>query len=371
MKLRMRTSTLRSRCEGVFTSLRHPRHLARWATSEPVMPRSRAARLLCTVLLGLIAAGSATVTAFDWINAVPQGAAFTVGGTVVTIPQLDDRMRLLSVLYGVQAPTEPSQLDRFHRDSAKAVAVTDVLDTAAAQQGIAIADKAANDQLTEMLHTSYPQGRDDFIAHLSQVGLSQQSVLDEVKRQMANGQLYDRITKNVPLPTDDEVTAAYNNRLDQMVTPERRHVRNIVVASQGDAQKVRTQLGGGGADFTTIAHDVSLDKPTVQQGGDLGTVTRDQLEKNYGDAAFTAAANGLFGPVQTQHGWNIGQVLEITPSTPLTLDQVRAPLRERLYEERKSTAWDEWLGKQIAGADIHYAKEYEPADPNSPTSSTP
>lgn len=340
-----------------------------WVRRQPLVPRGRRATVAVTLLLALIAAGAGTAVTMDRINGVPAGAAFRVGDTVVTITALDERVRLLGALYGVQAPTDPAQLDRFRRDSAKAIAVSDVLDNAAVAQGVVIADKAASDELTRLIQTSFPQGRNSFIAQLGTVGLSEQNVLDEVKRQLANAQLYDKITAGVPLPTDDEVAAAYTARKVQMVTPEKRHLLNIVVGSQAAAAQVRSQLDAG-ADFAAVAAASSQDQSTKNQGGDLGTVTRDQLEQAYGNAAYSAPVNTLFGPVQTQYGWNVGKVLQITPSTPLTLDQVRDALRSQLSDERKTSVWNTWLAEQIKAADVRYADAYRPADPGGTASAT-
>jgi peptidyl-prolyl cis-trans isomerase C len=346
-----------------------PAALVGWARRGPIVPKGRRVTVVFTVLLALVAIGSGTAIALDRINGVPTGAAFRVGDTVVSIAALDDRVRLLGALYGVQAPTDPGQLDQFRRDSAKAIAVSDVLDNAALAQGVVIADKAASDELTRLIQTSFPQGRDAFVAQLGTMGLSEQNVLDEVKRQLANAQLYDKITAGVPLPTDAEVAGAYTARKAQMVTPEKRHLLNIVVASQAAAAQVRAQLDGG-ADFATVAAASSQDQSTKNQGGDLGTVTRDQLEQAYGDAAYAAPANTLFGPVQTQYGWNVGKVLQVTASTPLTLDQVRDALRSQLADERKTAVWNDWLSTQIKNADVRYADAYRPADPDGTASAT-
>jgi peptidyl-prolyl cis-trans isomerase C len=323
-------------------------------------------RLLLTVVLSVVAIGSGTAATVNRINAVPAGAAFRVEGTLVTIQQLDDRVRLLGALYGVQAPSDPKHLDQFRRDTAKSVAVTYVLDKAAADEGIVTADKAANDQLTQILQTAYPQGRDDFVKKLGRLGVSEQDALDEVKRQMTYGQLYEKVTKDLPFATDDEVTAYYNGHRAQMATPEKRHLRNIVVGSEADAKKVRAQLDAG-ADFAKIAMS-SLDQSTKGQGGDLGMVVRDELEPNYGAAAFSVPANGLFGPTQTKYGWNVGQALEIVASIPLTLDHVRDDIRIKLTEERKSKIWNDWLDRCITEAHIRYSDYYRPADSDaSPT----
>jgi peptidyl-prolyl cis-trans isomerase C len=315
------------------------------------------------VLLAPLVVGSGTAVALDRIEAVPAGAAFRIGDTVLTEAQLGARVKLLGALYGVRPPTDPAQLDRFRRDSAKAVAVSDVLDDAARAKGIVIADKTANDQLTHVVETSSPEGRDAFVAKLAAVGVSQQELLDEVKRQLADAQLFDQVTRDVPGPTDLDVAQAYQQRRAEMAVPEKRHLRNIVLDSPDRANQVRAQLASG-TDFAVLAGQASLDDSTKAKGGDLGTVTRAELEQPYGDAAFAVGPNTVFGPVQTRHGWNVGQVLEVTPAVPLLLDQVHDQLRDSMRGQRREDAWNGWLGAELRSSHVRYADAYRPADPD-------
>lgn len=339
------------------------RRAAAWAACRPVLPRGRMSSVAAVVALVVVAAGSGTAAAVDLATRVPDGSAFRVGDTTVTVAQLDDRVRLLTALYGVTRPSDPAGSDAFDRSTAKALATSTVLDRAAADRGIVIADKAADDELARLVQTTFPGGRADFAAQLQRLGVTEHDVLDEITRQMANARLYDAVTADVPTPTDDEVAAAYQARRDQMVTPEQRKLRTVVVADEAAARAVRTRLDGG-ADFATVARESSLDGSTKGRGGDLGTLGRDQLEKPFGDAAFTAPAGSLFGPVQTQHGWNVGQVVAVTPAVPLSLDKVRDALRARLADERRSAVWTTWLDQRIDEDDVRYADAYRPADPH-------
>lgn len=335
-----------------------------WVRRHPFAPTARRTRVGATVLLALLVVVFGMALTLDRVGAVPAGAAFRLGEQVVTEQQLDERVKLLGAFYGVQQPTDPVGLDRFRRDSAKAVAVSDLLEDAERTRGIVIADKTASDELTRMIETSFPQGRDAFLQKLAGVGVTQQAILDEVKRQLAGSQLYAQVTKDVGVPSDHDVAQLYEERRAEMAVPEKRHVRNIVVADEDQARRVHAQLAGG-ADFATLVGQSSLDDSTKTKGGDLGTVTRDQLEKLYGDAAFTAAQGSVFGPVQTQYGWNVGQVLEVVPAVPLSLEQVREQLGAGLQNQRKQAAWNAWLGGQLKSAHVRYAEAYQPVDPDS------
>jgi len=340
-----------------------------WVRDHPVAPAGTIGRVVGMALLALLIIGSGSAAALDRIEAVPAGAALRVGDAVVTEVQLAERVRLLGALYGVRPPTDPAQLDKFRRDSAKAVAVTGVLDDAVRAKGIVIADKTANDQLTRVLETSFPEGRDAFLAKLAGVGVSQPAILDEVKRQLGDAQLFDQVTRDVPVPTDQDVAQAYQQRRAEMAVPEKRHLRNIVLDTQERADQVRAQLASG-TDFATLAGQVTLDDSTKAKGGDLGAVTRDQLEQPYADTAFTAAPTAVFGPVHTGYGWNVGQVLEVVPPVPLSLAQVHDQLRDGLRDQHRQDVWNAWLGAQLRSSHVRYADAYRPADPDS-TAPTP
>jgi len=190
--------------------------------------------------------------------------------------------------------------------------VTGVLDDAVRAKGIVIADKTANDQLTRVLETSFPAGRDAFLAKLAGVGVSQPAILDEVKRQLADAQLFDQVTRDVPVPTDQEVAQAYQQRRAEMAVPEKRRLRNIVLDTQQRADQVRAQLASG-TDFAALAGQVTLDDSTKAKGGDLGAVTRDQLEQPYADAAFTAAPSAVFGRCTPGTGGTWGRCSRWSP----------------------------------------------------------
>ncbi|MBO0851831.1 MAG: peptidylprolyl isomerase, partial [Pseudonocardia sp.] len=224
-------------------------------------------------------------------------------------------------------------------------------------------DKTADDELTNLLDRQYPQGRQAYVARMAADGVPEREILGEVRRQLADNQLFDQVTKDVPAPTDQEVAQAYQQRHAEMVIPERRHLRNMVFRTEDQAKQARAQLDGG-ADFAALARQVSEDGSTKDSGGDLGTVIRDRLEPAYGDAAYAAAPNALFGPVRTPEGWNVGQVLEVTPVVPLGLDQIKPQLQAWLLRERQIAAFNRWLGDQIRAAHVRYADAYRPADPD-------
>lgn len=296
---------------------------------------------------------------------LPENAAFQYGERTVTVDELNAQVDLLRALYGVQAPTDPAKLAGFRRDAAKAYAVGLVLDDAAREQGMVIADKTARDTLTKFIADKVgegPEGYSAFIDTLAEGGTNEQAVIDELKRRLALAKLFDAVTEGTPPVTDADTSAAFEKRKDQLGAPEQRKVSNIVVRTREEAERVLAELKGGAA-FDDTARKVSLDGSTRTKGGALGYVAAEQLEQAYADAAFGVERGQLFGPVQSQHGWNVGTVTGIRPSRPADFETVRDALKQRLGEERVLDQWRSWLADRITNARVRYAEDYRPADP--------
>jgi peptidyl-prolyl cis-trans isomerase C len=326
------------------------------------VPTGRRARIVvaAAVLVAVAAAGTGYVLSRAGL---PEGAALQVADRLVTEQELERRTEILQALYGIQRPSDADGLDRFNRDVAKAIAVSMVLDGAARERDIVVSDKYARDILTRFIEQQFPEGgRDAFVQALGTFGASERDVLDEIKTQTAVGDLFEQITADVEV-TDADVRLAYEQRRGELVTPEQRRVRNIVVTSRSEADTVLEQARSG-ADFAALVQQHSVDGSTRDAGGDLGLVTADVLEQEYAATAFTVGAGEYFGPVQTRNGWNVGQAAEVVAAAPLSFEQAQERVRQELWVERSSGTWRPWVSEQIRRADVEYAARYRPADPD-------
>ncbi|MFJ8812947.1 peptidyl-prolyl cis-trans isomerase [Amycolatopsis thermoflava] len=343
--------------------LRFPRFSWRWS----VAPAGYRAQGALAALLIAIGGGAGGNLAVHELGGLPDGAVFRVGDTVVTAAELQQRVSAMEFLYGLQQPADPAGADQFRRSVAKAVAVSMVVDGAAREAGIAIADKAAGDQLNRLV-TDSGTDRKGLIQQLGAHGLSEQDVLDEIKRQQAGARLFQQVTAPVKAATDADAQQYYDSHRAEMVSPEQRELANIVVSSPEQAELVAQQARAGG-DFGALAGQYSIDGSTKGSGGSLGSATASQLDPGYAKAAFEAAPGSVFGPVQTQQGWNIGRVVAVRPGSPMSFDQVKDAIKTKLDNDAKLEAWDDFLVAEIRSADIEYAPEYQPADPDAPPAS--
>jgi peptidyl-prolyl cis-trans isomerase C len=319
------------------------------------------AGVVLVVVLALAGGG------FYWFKSthLAEGVAFRVDGQDVTVSQLDDDVQTDKALFGVQPPTEGPKLDQFRRDFAKATAVSMIIDKAAADRQVAIADRQVSDVLARYITQYYgegPEGHDKYVQALGNQGTSEAKVLAELKRQMVLQQLVTQVTSGVTV-SDQDVRQAFDQRHAQLGTPELRDIHNIVVASQVDADQVVAQLNSG-ANFEQVAQQRSMDDSTKDKGGDLGPVSAQDLEPQYAAQAFGAPVGAVFGPVQTRGGFNVGRVIQAQPPQPAVFDKIKDQLRQRLISEKSATVWGSYLTDLIKKAGVRYSDTYRPADPD-------
>ena len=237
-----------------------------------------------------------------------------------------------------------------------------IVEQAARDRGIVVADKAASDQLTNVVKENSWQDRRTFIQELGARGISETDVLEEIKRQQSNVRLFQEVTKDIKPATDGDARRYYDKHRDQMVSPATRAISNIVVNSRDEAQLVAGKATSD-TDFGQLARQHSIDGSTKGKGGSLGTVSADQLDSGYAEAAFAAKKGAVFGPVRTPQGWNVGKVTEVQEAVPLSFDKLRDTIKKKLDNDAKFEAWNEFLTERINSADVMYAPAYQPADP--------
>lgn len=335
-------------------------------STPPARLRSRRPYIIAAavaVVVGLVVGVVVTRS-----GSLPADGVFSVSGHVVHQATYERRVQVLEALFGVKEPDakDTRKTDQFRRDTAKALALSMVLDRLAADEKIVVAGKTARDSLDRYITQAYPDGRSGFTRALGDRGLSESDVVDEVRRQITVSRLFEHVTGDVTVG-DAAVRAFYEKNKAKIVSPEQRHVRHIVLATEDDARRVIGQLVQGAA-FADVAKQSSLDQSTKDSGGDLGTLTADQLLPAFAKAAFAAQPGHVFGPVKTDLGWHVGFVDSVVPAQHLAYNDVKADLTDRLKAERRLARWQTWLRGRLKAAHVRYAKAYRPANPDEPLS---
>jgi len=138
------------------------------------------------------------------------------------------------------------------------------------------------------------------------------------------------------LVTDDQLHAAYAEKVAGLKGQEEIKARHILVATEAEAKAIEAQLKKGG-DFDKIAKEKSTDKSSGANGGDLGWFTKDKMVPEFGDAAFKLKKGDISAPVKTSFGWHVIKVED------------RRPVQPPSFEESKDALQGELANKAVQG----------------------
>jgi peptidyl-prolyl cis-trans isomerase D len=139
---------------------------------------------------------------------------------------------------------------------------------------------------------------------------------------------------------DQELRAYYDAHRDEYTEEEQVRARHILVESAADAAAAQARLAAG-EDFAAVAAAVSKDASNATSGGDLGWFGKGRMVKAFEDAAFAGEPGRVIGPVQTDFGFHLIEVLEKRGAGTRPFEEVREAVRLRVAGERAAAAAEE------------------------------
>jgi parvulin-like peptidyl-prolyl isomerase len=100
----------------------------------------------------------------------------------------------------------------------------------------------------------------------------------------------------------------------------------------------------GGRDFAELAKTYSDDESTKNDAGDLGWVTAGEgLPENLSDVIFAMELKEVRGPVRTERGFEVVQVVERKEGDVKPFAEVRESIRNQLYAQQMEKQTQSWL----------------------------
>ena len=153
----------------------------------------------------------------------------------------------------------------------------------------------------------------------------------------------DALARTVEV-SEEEIEAYYLSQPGQFTEPERLSARHILIAadlnaSPGEQQQAREKIEQlenrleQGEDFAELAREYS-DCPSADQGGDLGSFTRNQMVPAFEEAAFGLEPGQISAPVQTRFGWHLIKAEDYQDARTRDLEEVEDDIRNLIGRDR-------------------------------------
>ena len=147
------------------------------------------------------------------------------------------------------------------------------------------------------------------------------------------------MAQNAP-PSDSEAKAYYDAHLDEWKTPANVTLSHIQLRNEAAARRVLALARMKGADWNKLVKLHSVDTLTRENGGALGTTTREGGFAGLGaqpalaESAMALGTGKIGGPFKTDHGWHVLKVDNARAESTRDFDQVRSFIVRQLGQER-------------------------------------
>jgi peptidyl-prolyl cis-trans isomerase D len=130
--------------------------------------------------------------------------------------------------------------------------------------------------------------------------------------------------------SDAELKKAYEERRSRYVTPERRHIQQIVFPNAEEARAAADRIAQG----TTFA-EIAKQRGLTDKDIDLGTLAKAAvIDRAVADAAFALKEGEVSAPVAGRFGTALVQVLKIEPEHARSYEEVAPELKKELAAAR-------------------------------------
>ncbi len=312
------------------------------------------------LVAGVLAAAAIAVSTAGC--GLPDDAAASVNGAIITKDEVQHRIDVTAVLYPNEVPEdrESQEFIDYRGNVTKQLVSEEMERQEAEERGVSVTADEIEESLTIYVEDKYLGDVEKMEEAFANDGISVDELRAEIERDLLHQKMLDSFHEETTI-SEEEVQAFYEQNKAKYIHPEQRQVRIITTATEDEAAAALARISAG-EEFSAVAMEVSIDGATAQKGGLIGLVDRKSLPENVADAAFGLSYNQVSQLFQNGSGWSIVKVEIILPESNQTFDDLKDELTFFLRNQKFSERWKEYSAELWDTYDIEYAEGYEPPE---------
>lgn len=282
-------------------------------------------------------------------------AAATVNGKAITMEDVERAVKQQA--QGQESKLSPLELAAARLQVLETLIQTEVMFQKAEKEATVPSEEEITAEFNKR-RNSLGVSAEQFDAKMKEIGETEATARNAIKRQLAIDKLVEKITGKIEPPKESEITDLYNGNPEMFIKKRGVRLAAIVIdpndSGAGDTTKDENQanlkinevigkLRQGNPDFAALAREYSED-PSKLQGGEIGYLSEADLKKTFGDqnaAGFMNKAfevGGITGPIAWMGKVYICKLQERNETDEnLTLESpnVRQQINQMLVDNRK------------------------------------
>lgn len=208
----------------------------------------------------------------------------------------------------------------------------------AANAGVAPSPAVLQRAFTKAKRDSYPKDA-GFETFLTDAGMTASDAFFQTSFNTVYSLLRARAALRAAPVTRAQVAAFYALNRSKLDKPHTRDLRVVLTRTKPAALTAKAALQRGRT-WGSVARAYSIDPATRDTAGRLRGLVRGQQEPSFDDAIFSAPIGKLRGPVVTQFGYYLFEVVQDSPTMKQTLAQAAQAIGKQLRAQNLQKADD-------------------------------
>lgn len=229
-------------------------------------------------------------------------------------------------------------------------------------------DAEVEEQIRRLKEQNQVKTDEEFAQGLAASGLTLDRLRDQLRKTLTVQRVVGREVNSKVDLSDDALRIIYEREKDTWRVPERAHLAEVLIANGDDATsrewvarraKEASDKVKGGAKWEAVVKEYS-DGSTKGKNGDLGFVSRGDLNQEIDRIVFSLPQGSVSDPIQTRFGWHIVKVIEKFPPSWKPFSEVKTEILKREQETQFQKKLVEYLDKLKQDAVIRVSAEASP-----------
>lgn len=151
--------------------------------------------------------------------------------------------------------------------------------------------------------------------------------------------------------TDEAIETYFTENQESLSQGSQVEASHILTETKEQAEEVAKKLTEGG-DFAELATKYSVDTASAENGGELGSFGKGEMDPAFEEAAFAMKPGDISDPVETEFGFHIIKVTGKTEASEATLEDSKEQIKEILFDEALNAQYAAWIAEKQAAYDI-------------------
>ena len=314
----------------------------------------------------LIATAAFSATGCNMIekteDAINRSTVAKVNGEKITRGEVDENLTFLfdslEEKYGenyVNNSDAKQLLFKGRQDQLQKMVLQEVLDQKAKELGINITEEEFVAKEEEYISKTKEEfdTEEKFNEAMESAKMTEEDLREAGRELAVREKIFEEISKDIAVE-EEEVKKYFDSNQEAFTEePNTYDIARILVETEEEGNKIKERLDKG-EDFATIAKEVSLDKESKENGGELGALPYNstKLSSAVMMGAKTLEVGSISKPIQDTAGWNIVKLNDKKEYPVKKFEDVKEDIQKNLLETKKQTNWQESYSKWIQESKI-------------------